>query len=145
MAVPQGKITKLDLRIPNDLYAQIESIAIEEGAKIHHISGKPTLSPTVIKLLEEAVEQRNYVPTESEEERVLKAQTLIVSALEQITAKLAELDKRPIRQIVLGGTRIGKSTPNTLTGLFENMERGSKRTDGFKRTEGSSVESNERE
>ena len=108
MAVPQGKITKLDLRIPNDLYAQIESIAIEEGAKTNHISRKPTLSPTVIKLLEEAVEQRNYLSTESEEERVLKAQTLIVKALEKITVKLSILENRPVRQIVSGGTLSGK-------------------------------------
>jgi hypothetical protein len=104
MAKSQGKITKLDLRIPNDLYAQIELIAIQEGAKNHHLSGKPTLSPTAIKLLQEAVEQRNYVSPDSEEERLSKAETLIVEALQKITTKLAELDKRPTKQIILGGT-----------------------------------------
>jgi hypothetical protein len=122
MAKPQEKITKLDLRIPNELFAQIEAIAIEEGAKIHHISGKPTLSPTAIKLMEEGIKYRKLGLKQEDDEMKSEAQTLVVEALQQITAKLTELDKRPIRQIVLGGNRSGNFNSN-ISEALDNMRR----------------------
>lgn len=122
MAKPQEKITKLDLRIPNELFAQIEDIAIEEGAKIHHISGKPTLSPTAIKLMEEGIKYRKLGLKQEDDEMKSEAQTLVVEALQQITAKLTELDKRPIRQIVLGGNRSGNFNSN-ISEALDNMRR----------------------
>jgi hypothetical protein len=122
MAKPQEKITKLDLRIPNELFAQIEEIAIEEGAKIHHISGKPTLSPTAIKLMEEGIKYRKLGLKQEDDEMKSEAQTLVVEALQQITAKLTELDKRPIRQIVLGGNRSGNFNSN-ISEALDNMRR----------------------
>jgi hypothetical protein len=123
MAKPQEKITKLDLRIPNELFAQIKEIAIEDGAKIHHISGEPTLSPTAIKLMEEAIKYRKLGLKQEDDEMKSEAQTLVVEALQQITAKLAELDKRPIRQIVLGGKRLQPYDPKAVSETLENMKR----------------------
>lgn len=145
MAKPQEKITKLDLRIPNELFAQIEAIAIEEGAKIHHISGKPTLSPTAIKLMEEGIKYRKLGLKQEDDEMKSEAQTLVVEALQQITAKLTELDKRPIRQIVLGGNRSGNFNSN-ISEALDNMRREKQEVSPKrKRSEGSSSFSDEQE
>lgn len=34
-------VTRVDVRIPNDIYSQIEAIAIETNQPLHHRSGKP--------------------------------------------------------------------------------------------------------
>lgn len=46
-----NKVTRLDLRIPNDIYAQVEEIAKANKAPSHHITGKIILSPTLLKLI----------------------------------------------------------------------------------------------
>lgn len=142
MAKPQEKITKLDLRIPNELFAQIKEIAIEDGAKIHHISGEPTLSPTAIKLMEEAIKYRKLGLKQEDDEMKSEAQTLVVEALQQITAKLAELDKRPIRQIVLNRNGLRTPDPNAISEALENMRRARQEVSPKrKRSEGFSVDS----
>ena len=45
------KVTRLDLRIPNDIYAQIEEIAKANNAPSHHITNNIILSPTLLKLI----------------------------------------------------------------------------------------------
>ena len=45
-------VTRVDVRIPNELYNQIQAIAIDHfHAKIHHRSGKPEISPTILELI----------------------------------------------------------------------------------------------
>ena len=46
------QIVRTDLRVPVDLYAQIEAIAVEEGMKPHHITGRPMVSPVILELIE---------------------------------------------------------------------------------------------
>ena len=46
------QIVRADLRIPVDLYAQLEAIANEQGMKKHHITGRPMVSPVILELLE---------------------------------------------------------------------------------------------
>jgi hypothetical protein len=52
---PKGKSraddTRIDVRFPLSILQAIEQIAELEGAKIHHISGKRILTPTVIELV----------------------------------------------------------------------------------------------
>lgn len=149
MAKPQEKITKLDLRIPNELFAQIEEIAIEEGAKIHHISGKPTLSPTAIKLMEEGIKYRKLGLKKEDDEMKSEAENLVIEALQQIITQLAELNQRPaptiIRQIILGGTRLGKSAPK-LSETLDNMKRTRQEISlQRKRSEGFPVDSSNQE
>ena len=44
-------VTRVDIRIPNHLYNQIQSIAIAHfNAKIHHRSNKPEVTPTILGL-----------------------------------------------------------------------------------------------
>jgi hypothetical protein len=52
MAVRQeSKVTRLDLRIPNDIYAQVEEIAKANNEPTHHITGNIILTPTLVKLI----------------------------------------------------------------------------------------------
>ncbi len=46
-------VTRVDIRIPNHLYDQIQSIAVEHfNAKIHHRSKKPEVTPTILELIQ---------------------------------------------------------------------------------------------
>lgn len=47
-----GKINRHDLRLSDEMLADIEAIAEMNGAKVHHISKKPIIKDTVISLLE---------------------------------------------------------------------------------------------
>jgi hypothetical protein len=47
----ESKVTRLDLRIPNDIYAQVEEIAKANNEPTHHITGNIILTPTLIKLI----------------------------------------------------------------------------------------------
>ena len=46
-----AKVTRLDVRLPNDLHATIEAIATANGEPRHHITGNIILTPTVVKLI----------------------------------------------------------------------------------------------
>jgi len=46
------QIVRADLRIPVEMYAQLEVIANEQGQKKHHITGRPMVSPVILELLE---------------------------------------------------------------------------------------------
>ncbi|MGB5709580.1 MAG: hypothetical protein WBM44_01530 [Waterburya sp.] len=46
-------VTRVDIRIPNHLYSQIQKIAINHfNAKIHHRSNKPEVTPTILELIQ---------------------------------------------------------------------------------------------
>ena len=47
----EAKVTRLDLRIPNDIYSQVEEIAKANNEPAHHITGNVILTPTLIKLI----------------------------------------------------------------------------------------------
>jgi hypothetical protein len=49
--------TKIDVRFPEGVYGAIELIATVDEAKIHHISNKRVLTPTVIKLVKLGISQ----------------------------------------------------------------------------------------
>lgn len=45
-------VTRVDVRIPKELYDEIQKIAIAQfNAKIHHRSNKPEISPTILELI----------------------------------------------------------------------------------------------
>ncbi|PSB00945.1 hypothetical protein [Merismopedia glauca] len=57
MPVTQGKITRCDVRIPNNLYQEIEALAVNQfNAEIHWKSGKPEVSSTIVELLKYGIE-----------------------------------------------------------------------------------------
>ncbi len=45
------KIVRLDVRFPKFLHDEIEALAIANGSPIHHISKRPTLTPTILDLI----------------------------------------------------------------------------------------------
>jgi F0F1-type ATP synthase membrane subunit b/b' len=52
MPVIQGNITRCDIRVPNELYAEIEKIAIEQfNAKTNWKSGKAEVTSTILSLI----------------------------------------------------------------------------------------------
>lgn len=51
------KYNRLDIKIPIDIYNQVSEIAVNSfDAKIHHISNKPEITPTLLYLLELGIE-----------------------------------------------------------------------------------------
>ena len=45
-------VTRVDIRIPNELYQQISDLAVSHfHAKIHHRSQKPEVTPTILELI----------------------------------------------------------------------------------------------
>ena len=46
------QIVRADIRIPVEMYTQLEVIANEQGQKKHHITGRPMVSPVILELLE---------------------------------------------------------------------------------------------
>ena len=45
-------VTRVDIRIPNELYEEISDLAIHHfNAKIHHRSNKPEVTPTILELI----------------------------------------------------------------------------------------------
>lgn len=59
------QIVRADLRIPVEMYAQLESIATEQRQKKHHITGRPMVSPVILELLELGL--RHYQSEKSSE------------------------------------------------------------------------------
>jgi hypothetical protein len=52
MPVTQGNITRCDIRVPNELYAEIEKIAVEHfNASTHWKSGKTEVTSTILELI----------------------------------------------------------------------------------------------
>lgn len=55
--MPDDHIKRCDVRVPIDLYNEIETIAVEEyNAPLYHKTGKPQVSSTIIELLKLGIE-----------------------------------------------------------------------------------------
>ena len=51
MPTKEGRVTRCEIRVPNELYSQIEALATKKGARIHHRSGKVEVTGTILELL----------------------------------------------------------------------------------------------
>lgn len=78
-------IKRCDVRVPIDLYNEIEKIAVEEyNAPLYHKTGKPQVSSTIIELLKLGIENlRGEVSDEGSDTLPDKIQEL-ESKIEQI-------------------------------------------------------------
>ena len=53
-------VTRVDIRIPNELYEQISDLAVSHfHAKIHHRSNKPEVTPTILELIKIGIAHLN--------------------------------------------------------------------------------------
>ena len=87
------KIVRLDVRFPRALHDEIEALAIAGGAAIHHISKKPTLTPTILNLIRLGLD--NYSPesleriqARIESDRINRVLTDNCIDLDELKAKL---------------------------------------------------------
>ena len=86
-------VTRVDVRIPNELYDQIQKIAINHfHAKIHHRSGKPEISPTIIELIKIGIahlESESTLPATDETEDLE-----LRKWIEQLDSRLTAVEKK---------------------------------------------------
>ena len=88
-----NKIVRLDVRFPKSMHDDIEALAIANGAAIHHISNRPTLTPTILELIQigldhyspEALER---IQAKIESDKISKVLTDNCNDLEILEAKL---------------------------------------------------------
>ena len=91
MAKESEKVTRIDVRIPNDIYEQIEKIAVETNQPVHHRSGKPVVTPIILNLINLGLE------AVSKEEFDLEVLTDKVSANNRIDLK--QIEERVIETV----------------------------------------------
>ena len=93
MAKESEKITRVDVRIPNEIYEQINQIAIETNQPVHHRSGKPVVTPIILNLINlglEAVEKEDF-NLESLTDKQSGINQIDIKAIEdQVTANLTD-------------------------------------------------------
>ena len=78
------KVTRLDLRIPNDIYAQVEEIAKTNNAPSHHITHNIILTPTLLNLISLGIRSLSGISQPSDTSS---------SRLDTIEGELAEVKK----------------------------------------------------
>jgi hypothetical protein len=101
----ESKVTRLDLRIPNDIYAQVEEIAKANNEPTHHITGNIILTPTLVKLIRLGIRSLsdNYpaladIPISSGQvsDNLLKRMDSIEAELSELKKLVAELSNSPV-------------------------------------------------
>ena len=90
-----NKIVRLDVRFPKSMHDDIEALAIANGAAIHHVSKKPTLTPTILNLIRLGLD--NYSPealeriqVKIESDRINRVMTDNCNDLEAIKAEILD-------------------------------------------------------
>ena len=107
MARESEKITRVDVRIPNEIYQKIEAIAKETNQPVHHRSGKPVITPIILNLINlglEAVSQDDF-NLESLASKVSVNYQINIAEIEQkllasLLAKLESMVEAKVSEIV---------------------------------------------
>ncbi|MGL6342429.1 MAG: hypothetical protein ACRC80_25210, partial [Waterburya sp.] len=91
-------VTRVDIRLPNHLYSQIQSIAINHfNAKIHHRSNKPEVSPTILELIQIGIAHIESNLPVSEEVSEGKVADDLRRQIKQLDARLSEVESLLLR------------------------------------------------
>jgi hypothetical protein len=101
------KITRIDVRIPNDIYSQIEQIAIKTNQPVHHRSGKPIVTPIILNLINlglEAIAKEDFnletlTDKQSDNNRIKEAE-LEKKILASLEDKLEAMIEDKIKQLI---------------------------------------------
>jgi hypothetical protein len=115
----ESKVTRLDLRIPNDIYAQVEEIAKANNEPTHHITGNIILTPTLVKLIRLGIRSLsdNYpaladIPISSGQvsDNLLRRMETIEGELSALKKLVAELSNNTV---------VAASVPDTISDVIE--------------------------
>jgi hypothetical protein len=115
----ESKVTRLDLRIPNDIYTQVEEIAKANNEPTHHITGNIILTPTLVKLIRLGIRSLsdNYpaladIPISSGQvsDNLLKRMETIEGELSALKKLVAELSNKAV---------VSTSIPDTIPDTIE--------------------------
>jgi hypothetical protein len=115
----ESKVTRLDLRIPNDIYTQVEEIAKANNEPTHHITGNIILTPTLVKLIRLGIRSLsdNYpaladIPISSGQvsDNLLRRMETIEGELSALKKLVAELS---------GNTVVAVSVPDTISDVVK--------------------------
>lgn len=85
------EITRVDIRIPNELYDEISQIAIAYfNAKIHHRSNKPEVTPTILELIKIGIAHLDTTLPATDREETDELREAIV----QLNTRLTEVENQ---------------------------------------------------
>ena len=85
--MPDDHIKRCDVRVPIELYNEIEKIAVEEyNAPLYHKTGKPQVSSTIIELLKLGIENLRGEVSDKESDTLSDKVRELESQIEQIRA-----------------------------------------------------------
>ena len=89
------KIIRVDLRIPKELYERIQTIAVSKyRAKIHHRSGQPEISPTVLELIKIGITHLESTKQAIEESTKKTAGKELGEQIEQLDLRLTAVENK---------------------------------------------------
>jgi hypothetical protein len=93
MSKNQDEFVRYQIRVPQEVYQQIEAIAISKGAKLHPRTKRPQLSETIVELLQLALEHSNSTddhqsPSEKSPDLELIENSLVATQTQQLNTIL---------------------------------------------------------
>ena len=119
-------VTRVDIRIPNELYQQISDLAVSHfHAKIHHRSQKPEVTPTILELIKIGIAHLNStlpvtrdVTAETVTDKLQQQFTQLESRLKTVEDKLSYLSiTAPIAESISSRTVRDQPDKSYLTKL----------------------------
>lgn len=124
----KSDVTRIDLRIPNHIFEEIEKLATETNQPLHHITGKVITTPVILNLINlglesvrkedfgiEAIASKDSLKEAEIEKKILSS--LILQLDEIIESKLNLKLKLP----ELTGTITDKLTVNSESQIIPNQ------------------------
>ena len=115
------EITRVDVRIPNDLYNEIQAIAIEHfNAKIHHRSNKPEVTPTILELIKIGIAHLDTtlpVTDQKETDELKEAIAKLTTRMTEVENKLLNLKPTKSYRVEEQPTEYDSSTDKVLTDM----------------------------
>ena len=95
------QIVRCDIRIPVAIYSQLEAIALSEGMKPHHITGRPMVSPIILEILEVGLRhyqtEKTHLPDTVPDTipDTLNLESLKAELLEQLRGEMIQQPQQP--------------------------------------------------